>query len=69
MKWHFSVDTLIGPELTDYTKLWNDLREKVSLVIGPKSALPGQGSFGHITGGYDAGAFFLLRWPFFQVGG
>lgn len=51
-------------EPTDYTQLWNDLRQKISLVTGPKSALPGQGTFGHITGGYDAGAFFFLRRKF-----
>jgi len=50
---------LWGIDATDYTKLWNDLRQEISLVTGPKSALPGQGSFGHITGGYDAGAFFF----------
>jgi len=33
------------------------MRQEISLVTGPRSALPGQGSFGHITGGYDAGAF------------
>ena len=31
------------------------------MVIGPKRALPGQGSFGHITGGYDAGAFYVAK--------
>ncbi|KAF9481172.1 metallopeptidase MepB [Pholiota conissans] len=40
----------------DYTQLWNDLREKISLVKYDKAA-PGQGSFGHITGGYDAGYY------------
>jgi len=49
---------ILGIDATDYTKLWNDMRQEISLVTGPKSALPGQGSFGHITGGYDAGAFF-----------
>ena len=48
-------------DATDYTQLWNDLRQEISLVIGPKSALPGQGSFGHITGGYDAGAFRFTK--------
>jgi hypothetical protein len=43
-------------ESTDYTQLWNDLREKVSLVKY-KVAAPGQGTFGHITGGYDAGYY------------
>ena len=48
-------------DATNYTQLWNDMRQEISLVIGPKSALPGQGSFGHITGGYDAGAFYVAK--------
>ncbi|KAG6917455.1 hypothetical protein DXG01_002432 [Tephrocybe rancida] len=40
----------------DYTELWNSLREKISLVKNIK-ATPGQGTFGHITGGYDAGYY------------
>lgn len=43
-------------EPTDYTQLWNDMRENISLVSGGKPT-PGQGTFGHIAGGYDAGAF------------
>ncbi len=42
------------PEPTDYTLLWNSLRETISLVKGGKPT-PGQGTFGHIAGGYDAG--------------
>ncbi|KAJ7134561.1 hypothetical protein C8R44DRAFT_770807 [Mycena epipterygia] len=40
----------------DYTSLWNTLREKISLVKSDKPC-PGQGSFGHISGGYDAGYY------------
>jgi Zn-dependent oligopeptidase len=43
-------------EAADYTKLWNDLRESISLVKGGKPQ-PGQGTFGHIVGGYDAGYY------------
>lgn len=41
---------------TDYTKLWNELREQISLVQGG-AYQPGQGTFGHIVGGYDAGYY------------
>ena len=40
----------------DYTELWSSLREKISLVKSGKPC-PGQGTFGHITGGYDAGYY------------
>jgi metallopeptidase MepB len=43
-------------EPADYTELWNSLREEVSLVKGDALA-PGQGTFAHITGGYDAGYY------------
>jgi len=39
----------------DYTKLWNAMREKISLVKHDKLG-PGQASFGHLTG-YDAGYY------------
>jgi len=45
----------------DYTALWNELREQVSLVKS-LDPVPGQGAFGHITGGYDAGYYgYVLR--------
>lgn len=47
---------ILFTEGADYTQLWNDLREKISLVKY-KVAAPGQGTFGHITGGYDAGYY------------
>ncbi|KDQ54212.1 hypothetical protein JAAARDRAFT_135927, partial [Jaapia argillacea MUCL 33604] len=43
-------------DASDYTALWNGLRESVSLVKGGKLT-PGQATFGHITGGYDAGYY------------
>ena len=46
----------LGPDATDYTKLWNDLRESISFVKGDKPT-PGQGTFNHIAGGYDAGYY------------
>lgn len=53
-KFDYKVHT--DQEKADYTKLWNDMREQVSLVKY-KVAAPGQGTFGHITGGYDAGYY------------
>ncbi len=44
-------------ESMDYTKLWNDIRTSVSLVEGDTNPAPGQGTFAHITGGYDAGYY------------
>jgi Zn-dependent oligopeptidase len=46
----------IGLDKQDVTALWNDLREQVSLVKYNKRTA-GQGSFGHIVGGYDAGYY------------
>jgi len=53
-KFDLKVHTEKGSE--DNTKLWNTLREKISLVKSVKEC-PGQGTFGHITGGYDAGYY------------
>ncbi|KJA24053.1 hypothetical protein HYPSUDRAFT_53952 [Hypholoma sublateritium FD-334 SS-4] len=52
----FDLKVHTDQEKEDYTQLWNNLREKVSLVKYDK-ACPGQASFGHITGGYDAGYY------------
>ena len=47
---HFSIES------EDYTQLWNSLRKKISLVNHVKES-PGQSSFSHIIGGYDAGYY------------
>ena len=47
---------MIDAESHDYTKLWNEYRERFSLVKGGKLTA-GQGSFNHIAGGYDAGYY------------
>ncbi|KAF5338907.1 hypothetical protein D9611_008754 [Ephemerocybe angulata] len=52
----FDLKVHTDQEKEDYTSLWCNLREKVSLVKS-KKLCPGQGSFGHITGGYDAGYY------------
>ncbi|KAI0771258.1 Metalloprotease [Trametes elegans] len=52
----FDLKVHTDQEPTDYTKLWNELREKISLVKGHDLGA-GQGSFNHIAGGYDAGYY------------
>ncbi|KAF8311667.1 metallopeptidase MepB [Cantharellus anzutake] len=54
------VHTDTTGEIQDYSKFWCDLREQVSLVKTGDKITPGQGSFGHITGGYDAGYYGYL---------
>lgn len=46
----------VATEQTDYTALWNDLRKSITQV-NPGRRAAGQGSFGHIAGGYDAGYY------------
>ncbi|KAB5588391.1 Metallopeptidase MepB [Ceratobasidium theobromae] len=41
----------------DYSELWSKLREETSLVKSGGITVHGQGSFGHLTGGYDAGYY------------
>jgi len=53
----YDIKVHTDQDSTDYTQLWNDLRQDISLVTGPKNPIPGQGSFAHITGGYDAGYY------------
>ena len=49
----------------DYTKLWNEMRENISLVKG-RNLGAGQGTFNHIAGGYDAGYYGYGDIPIFQ---
>lgn len=41
-------------ETEDSTKLWNNLRESISLMKSDEIMSPGQGTFAHIIGGYDS---------------
>lgn len=41
----------------DYSKLWGKLRQETSLVQSGSAVTHGQGTFAHITGGYDAGYY------------
>ncbi|ORY91930.1 hypothetical protein BCR43DRAFT_497509 [Syncephalastrum racemosum] len=43
-------------EHIDTTKVYNELREKISLVKAPEGSC-GQAAFGHLMGGYDAGYY------------
>ncbi|KAG6380299.1 hypothetical protein JVT61DRAFT_8408 [Boletus reticuloceps] len=40
---------------TDYTKLWNELRQQITHLKGGNQ--PGQAGFGHIAGDYDVGYY------------
>ncbi|ORY69423.1 hypothetical protein BCR35DRAFT_307983 [Leucosporidium creatinivorum] len=44
----------------DLTTLWNDTREKTSLVSNEGTNVGGQSGFAHIAGGYDAGYYGYL---------
>ncbi|KAL0577646.1 metalloendopeptidase [Marasmius crinis-equi] len=52
----FDIKVHTDQDPADYTELWSTMREKISLVKSGKPC-PGQGTFGHITGGYDAGYY------------
>lgn len=52
----FDLKVHTDKDPTDYTNLWTEMRERISLVKSSEPQ-PGQGSFGHIVGGYDAGYY------------
>ncbi|KAI8888881.1 zincin [Backusella circina FSU 941] len=43
-------------ENLDTSKVYNDLRKKISLIAAPEGSF-GQAAFGHLMGGYDAGYY------------
>ncbi|TDL22266.1 Metalloprotease [Rickenella mellea] len=53
----FDIKVHTDKDATDYTTLWNDLRTSISLVKTKGDPTPGQASFAHLTGGYDAGYY------------
>ncbi|QRV95521.1 metallopeptidase MepB [Ceratobasidium sp. AG-Ba] len=52
-KFDIKVHTQTEPANIDYSKLWGELREETSGA----GATHGQGTFAHITGGYDTGYY------------
>ncbi|KAM0748837.1 metallopeptidase MepB [Meredithblackwellia eburnea MCA 4105] len=59
---HAQYDMILhtSPEEIDQTKLWVDLREKISLVTTGGEYVGGQSGFAHIAGGYEAGYYGYL---------
>ncbi|KII91059.1 hypothetical protein PLICRDRAFT_684635 [Plicaturopsis crispa FD-325 SS-3] len=51
----YDVLVHMDQEYTDYTKLWNELRESMTMLKGQPG--PGQAGFGHLVGGYDVGYY------------
>ncbi|PCH40126.1 zincin [Wolfiporia cocos MD-104 SS10] len=55
----YDIKVHTDKEPTDYTTLWNEMREAITgIKYGPRAA--GQASFGHIASGYDAGYYGYL---------
>ncbi|THH01901.1 hypothetical protein EW026_g869 [Hermanssonia centrifuga] len=53
---NFDIKVHTDKDSRDYTELWNTMRESISFVKGGEPT-PGQGTFNHIAGGYDAGYY------------
>ncbi|KAG8740405.1 hypothetical protein FRC10_004356 [Ceratobasidium sp. 414] len=56
-KYDIKVHTQTEPANIDYSELWGKVREETSLVKSGAVVTHGQGTFAHITGGYDAGYY------------
>lgn len=52
-----SPSTLTHTAEEDYTALWNNLRESITLMKAGLDRPVGQGAFGHLMNGYDAGYY------------
>ena len=47
-------------EQLDLTKLWNEMRQTITLIDGDNIPTKGYASFGHIAGGYESGYYGYL---------
>ncbi|TDL22641.1 Metalloprotease [Rickenella mellea] len=53
----FDIKVHTDKEATDYTLLWNELRQSITLLKSSGDLMPGQATFAHLTGGYEAGYY------------
>lgn len=49
-----------GTSAKDLTKLWNAMRSEIAFLDPSPEKPPGEASFGHIMGGYEAGYYGYL---------